>query len=346
MNHYLSFWLVQVMVWGSFTLLNMLVRGYFVNFNHVELINSLTLFIALMLSSAFMKKFYQQRNPDTMPQVIKYSVLGSVIGTLVAVIVFAIVLLPNKALILGSMAKYAYLQILSSIPFLFTLLLCWSSVYLLIKRQYALRMAQIRERELNEQLATSQMDLLLNQLNPHFMFNAINNIRALILEDTEKARESLAQLSDVLRVTLQAKQDKLWPLAQEIELTKSFITLNELQFEDRLTVQWDIRGNIDSWQVPTLSLQLLVENAIKHGIAKKVKGGEIIISISAFDTLVIEVTNPGNIEVHDNSLGLGIVNIQQRLQYLFGEFGTCSLQQEGKLVKAQIKLDENLCSAP
>lgn len=184
------------------------------------------------------------------------------------------------------------------------------------------------------------MDLLINQLNPHFMFNVINNIRALILEDTNKARDSLAQLSEVLRTTLQTKQDKVWSLPQEVDLTKSFIQLNKLQFENRLRVVWDVSGDIEKWQVPCLALQLLVENAIKHGIGALVSGGTITINIIADNNLSIEVVNPGNLTPSKDSTSLGITNIKQRLNLLYADRAYFSLTENQHQVSAKIVIKE------
>tara|TARA_R110000751_G_scaffold15290_1_gene49231 strand:- start:47595 stop:48641 length:1047 start_codon:yes stop_codon:yes gene_type:complete len=342
-----TFWLMQLGIWGSLMLLNLFVRGYFSHYKLGELINSFSLFISLMIASGVLRRFYRDRGTDdSLPKGIGQAVLGSAIASLVAIVIIGLVLLPNQEFLFGEVSNLALLQLLASYPNIFLFLLCWSAVYLLIKRQKALKLAYTREAELKEQLAASQMELLLNQLNPHFMFNAINNIRALILEDTDKARDSLAQLSDVLRVTLQTKQDKLWPLVQEIELTKSFIKLNILQYEQRLVVDWQINSNnIERWLVPCLSLQLLVENAIKHGIGNSKEGGLITIKIIANKSLTLEVINPGKIAPSSSSTRLGITNIQQRLNLLFEDKAHFSLTEHNQLVSAKIILEETQCSA-
>jgi LytS/YehU family sensor histidine kinase len=328
-------------------LLNLFARGYFTYYNVGELVNSFSLFIALMIASGVLRRFYRDSGANSLPKGAGQAALGSAVASLVAIIVIGLVLLPNQEFLFGEVSHSPVLQILASYPNIFLFLFCWSAVYLLIKRQQSLKLAMTREVELRQELASSQMDLLLSQLNPHFMFNVINNIRALILEDTDKARDSLAQLSDVLRVTLQTKQDKLWPLAQEIDLTKSFIQLNQLQFEQRLAVNWHIQGDrIAQWQVPCLSLQLLVENAIKHGIGKSAEGGRIDIYIDATPSLTLEVTNPGTIAPNASSTRLGLNNLQQRLDLLFGDKASFSLTENNQRVSAKIVLEEAQCTAP
>jgi LytS/YehU family sensor histidine kinase len=322
-------------------LLNLFVRGYFSHFKLGELINSFSLFISMMIACGVLRRFYRDRETDSLPKGIGQALLGSVMASLVAVVIIGLVLLPNQEFLFGEVSNLAVVQLLASYPNILLFLLCWSAVYLLIKRQKALKLAYTREADLREQLVASQMELLLNQLNPHFMFNAINNIRALILEDSDKARDALAQLSDVMRVTLQTKQDKLWPLAQEIELTQSFIKLNMLQYEQRLMVDWQVSGNkLEHWQVPCLSLQLLVENAIKHGIGNSSKGGLITINIEASKRLTLEVTNPGNIAPTLSSTRLGLTNIQQRLHLLFKDKAQFLLSEHEQLVSAKITLEE------
>ena len=346
MRPQLTFWSIQISIWGSLALLNLMARDYFDHYRFGELVNSLSLSVSLLTASGFLRRFYRDLKNDSLPKGIGQAVLGSVIATTIATVIVGVILLPNQQVLFGEVSDRAVVQLLASFPVIFTILLCWSAVYLLIKRQKALKLAVIREKKLQQELADSRMDLLLNQLNPHFMFNAINNIRAQILEDSEKARESLAQLSSVLRVTLQTKQDKLWSLPQEIELTKGFIKLNKLQFEHRLDVNWQLDGALDNFQVPCLSLQLLVENAIKHGIGNNSSGGVITIAIEANTQLRIRVTNPGKIQSSSDSTRLGITNIKQRLHLLFADKAHFNLFEQGDTVTAQIVLENAPCIAP
>jgi len=340
MKQNISFWLYQIAIWGSLTLFNLLARGYFTHYKLGELVNSLSLFFALLAASGFLQRFYRDQVSASIPKGVGQAILGSAAASCIAILIVGLVLLPNQQYLFGDVGSLPILQLVASFPTIFIFLLCWSAVYLLLKRQKSLKLAYRREAELRQALASSQMDLLINQLNPHFMFNVINNIRALILEDTNKARDSLAQLSEVLRTTLQTKQDKVWSLPQEIDLTKSFIQLNKLQFENRLRVTWNVSGNTEKWQVPCLALQLLVENAIKHGIGALVSGGTVTINIIADNNLSIEVVNPGNLTPSKGSTSLGITNIKQRLNLLYADSAHFSLTENQHQVSAKIVIKE------
>ncbi|NDV90558.1 hypothetical protein GTH32_05020 [Alteromonas sp. 345S023] len=341
MKQTISFWLFQIGIWGSLTSFNLLARGYFTHYKLGELVNSLSLFVALLAASSFLKMFYRDQVSASIPKGVGQAILGSAAASCIAIFIVGLILLPNQQYLFGEVGSLPILQLVASFPTIFIFLLCWSAVYLLLKRQQSLKLAYRREAELRQALASSQMDLLINQLNPHFMFNVINNIRALILEDTDKARDSLAQLSEVLRTTLQTKQDKVWSLPQEIDLTKSFIQLNKLQFESRLEVVWNVSGNIEKWQVPCLALQLLVENAIKHGIGALVYGGTVTINIIADNNLSIEVVNPGNLTPSKGSTSLGITNIKQRLNLLYADRAYFSLTENQHQVSAKIVIKED-----
>ena len=167
------------------------------------------------------------------------------------------------------------------------------------------------------------------------MFNTLNNIRATILEDPEKARDALSQLSEMLRYTLQQQQSKVL-LAQELAITHEYIALCKIQFEARLKFTCEVAEKAKHALIPRLLLQLCVENAVKHGIAKIREGGLIHLKIDVENLahkhqaqLSIVVTNPiaqggasylkkGHLP-EDASPGMGIKNIQQRLSLMYAD---------------------------
>lgn len=210
---------------------------------------------------------------------------------------------------------------------MFIALVFWCAAYLLI-----IKARQVYE--VKEALSSSQLEALSQQLNPHFLFNTLNNIRATILEDPEKARNALSQLSDMLRYTLQQQQQSKVLLAQELAITHEYIALCKIQFEARLQFACEVAEEAKHALIPRLLLQLCVENAIKHGIAKIREGGLIHLNINVEDIdikerarLSIVVTNPvaqegasylkKDLISEDASPGVGIKNIQQRLALMY-----------------------------
>lgn len=163
----------------------------------------------------------------------------------------------------------------------------WSGFYLTLIKTRQLR-------DTREALASSQLQALEQQLSPHFLFNMLNNIRALILEDPARARESLARLADMLRYSLHRSEQAQVSIAHEFGIVSEYIELCKIQFEDRLQFTWEVPDALMSAQIPRMLLQLCVENAIKHGISQLRDGGTIAVTMRELDggLLQIDVGNP------------------------------------------------------
>ncbi|BBM03414.1 hypothetical protein GL2_34880 [Microbulbifer sp. GL-2] len=187
----------------------------------------------------------------------------------------------------------------------------------------------------------------MGQLNPHFLFNGLNNIRALILEDATKSREMLTNLSDLLRYTLIAHKHKTVPLRDELEIVSQYAELLKIQYEDRLCFNLEADPTLMGEPIPPLLIQLLVENAVRHGIDRSKTGGELLIKIlKEQDHISITVTNPGTLKNTNSELvkldkqettntGLGLINIKKRLYLQYENKASFNLQQQGPLVVAQ-----------
>jgi hypothetical protein len=211
-------------------------------------------------------------------------------------------------------------------------MLLWSALYFAITKVRQLR-------QTTALLHTTQLDALISQLNPHFLFNAINNIRALILEDPERARTMLATLSDMLRYNLNKEQGIKVPLAQELEIVHAYIALCSIQFEHRLRYVEQIDEDCQQALIPKLLIQLCVENAIKHGISSLPQGGEVRIRAQVQQQqLCIQISNAGQLQHSSQSTGVGLKNIRQRLQLLYQGAASLSLHQAEAEVIAEIYL--------
>jgi anti-sigma regulatory factor (Ser/Thr protein kinase) len=208
---------------------------------------------------------------------------------------------------------------------MFGALIFWSIAYLLL-----IKMRQLYTTK--EALASSRLEALSQQLNPHFLFNTLNNIRASILEEPQKARDALAQLADMLRYTLEEHKSGKIALHKELAIVEEFIALCKIQFENRLSFQADIQNGAHDALIPRMLLQLCVENAIKHGISNLNEGGLVSLQVSIKEqnagqkSLNILITNPvsrsetktNNYQNRDYlNAGLGLKNIKQRLALLY-----------------------------
>jgi LytS/YehU family sensor histidine kinase len=198
----------------------------------------------------------------------------------------------------------------------------WLAIYLAFAMQRRRYQAELRQAQLGEALRGAELRLLKSQLNPHFLFNSLNGLRSLIADDPARARDTVTQLARVLRYSLAASEDDLVSLERELELVEDYLALESMRLAERLRIERDIEPAARTVRVPSMLLQTLVENAIKHGIARLKQGGLLRISakISA-DELVLQVVNPRSADesVVTGASGVGLKNATQRLQLLFGE---------------------------
>lgn len=338
------FWLMQFSGWGLFTLLNLAGRQYFVHFHLSELVNSLVLGICLIISTAILRKYYQQKlETKSLLHGLVQMVIGSFIAGLATMLLFALMIVPNQEAIFNTSNQQLFQQILLGSPMVMFLILAWSAVYAIFKKQQHLKQAQQTQEQLEQSLKVARLDVLLSQINPHFIFNAINNIRALILEDANKARDMLADLSEVMRYTMQIEKEKTIAFKDELDVVKQYIALNKLQFEDKLQVHYNLSPETMNFSLPPMILQLLIENALKHGIGRLKQGGEIIITSEVFSThWTVTVENSGVLlpldDKEKNNTGVGLNNIQQRLSLVYGNKSHFTLQASDIGVIATIQL--------
>lgn len=166
---------------------------------------------------------------------------------------------------------------------------------------------------------SAELELLKTQLNPHFLFNALNSIKALVLIDQEKARDAIIKLSELLRFTLNYEKAPLISLTEEINEVAKYLELEQIRFGKRLDVQILLQEETLGVRVPPAMILTLAENAIKHGITQLPEGGGIWIESKLRGNLLqIEVRNSGHLKDTFN-LGIGLNNLQKRLQSLFSD---------------------------
>ena len=215
----------------------------------------------------------------------------------------------------------------------------WVVCYVAIKLVLKLNSDRLERLELNASLKQAQLNTLRGQINPHFMFNSLNNIRGLMLEDVGRSREMLTKLSEMLRYSLTQDDINATTLEEELDMVEHYIDLSRIQLEDRLRFSKDIDPRSLSVPIPPMIVQLLVENAVKHGIANRKEGGNISVRTRfEDDSLQIEVRNDGSLKLAGNTTQLGLNNIRQRLKLLYGTRAFFQLSQSGPEVVAEIKL--------
>jgi LytS/YehU family sensor histidine kinase len=178
-----------------------------------------------------------------------------------------------------------------------------------------------------------ELNKLKSQLNPHFIFNALNSIRALVDEDPRKSKRAITQLSNILRNSLIMNKRKLIDFTDEMKTVRDYLDLEAIRLEERLKINIDVSPEAESYQIPPLMIQTLVENGIKHGVATLTKGGEITLKAwEEKDRLKIQIRNSGQYVNGSEVIGsgYGIENTQQRLNLIFGKSASFAIGNENK----------------
>jgi len=206
------------------------------------------------------------------------------------------------------------------------------------------RQAEVDKWKLTAAVQEAEMRTLKAQINPHFMFNGLNNIRALVMEDPARARDMITHLSDLLRYSIQLNSAEWVPLSRELEIVRNYLELEAMQLEERLHYSLDVDPAALPVLIPPMTLQLLVENAIKHGIAPRPAGGNIQLTAqpdAVSGRLHIVVRNTGRYQPQPGHAGVGLRNAQERLALLFGNTATLLIGNaptEPDIVVAQLQL--------
>ena len=175
-----------------------------------------------------------------------------------------------------------------------------------------------------------ELNNLKSQLNPHFIFNALNSIRALVDENPVKSKQAINQLSNILRRSLASDKKGLTKFDEELKIVKDYLGLESIRFEERLKTEFDIHPDSHDFYVPPLMMQTIVENGIKHGISKLTAGGVIHLKTTVEnDRLRIHIRNTGHLNGQlKESEGLGIKNTIQRLKLIYGDSASFRIVNE------------------
>ncbi|NNE56357.1 MAG: histidine kinase [Flavobacteriales bacterium] len=218
------------------------------------------------------------------------------------------------------------------------LFLIWNLIYFTVHFFENLKATEIRNLELNAAKKEIELMSFKNQLNPHFLFNSLNSIRALVDENPKKAKEAITTLSRILRHFLSAGRRSLIPLKEELELVDSYLSIEKIRFEERLQIEKQVSTSALEVPVPPLMIQTLVENDIKHGLNKSMQGGLLRIEAEIeSEILRIKILNTGAIEPNDTG-GIGLNNTKKRLDLIFQGKADFNLMEKGGMVVALINI--------
>jgi LytS/YehU family sensor histidine kinase len=201
------------------------------------------------------------------------------------------------------------------------LIIIWTSIYFVWHSIEAGTNSEIQKVKLETLVKELELKTIKSHINPHFIFNALNSIRALVDENPDRARTAITELSNILRSSMQAEKQELAPFEKELSIVKDYLALEHIRFEDRLRIEYDIDEDTMDQPVPPMMLQTLVENAIKHGISQQKEGGIVRVISDYRDNhheLIVQNSGKLNDNLQDAEDGFGINSTRNRLKLLFG----------------------------
>ncbi|MES2387996.1 MAG: histidine kinase [Bacteroidota bacterium] len=248
-----------------------------------------------------------------------------------AAIFFIINLIIYKAVNVTIPENITSFMLISSLMNHSVLFLIWSATYFASGFFNDYRRGEIEHLRWEGAIKDFELNKLKSQLNPHFVFNALNSIRSLVEEDPEKAKKSITQLSNILRNSLIADRSKFISLEEEMKTVNDYLNLERLRYEERLQVFVNLETESLAVPVPPMMIQTIVENAVKHGISQQVENGFIAIAaVVRKRMLEVSIRNSGVFGSSTKSgTGFGLLNTRQRLELLYGPVADFSITQEG-----------------
>lgn len=216
----------------------------------------------------------------------------------------------------------------------------WMLLYFSYHFRTQTREARQKEWQLRVAMRENELRTLRAQLNPHFLFNSLNNLRGLISECPERAQDAVTHLAALLRYTLHLSQSPTVALRQELDGVRNYLALEKIRFEERLQNEVEVDPALMDQAIPPMLLQNLLENALKHGIARRPEGGLVSLRIEEEEGRVtIRVMNPGRLEARDERRSVGLANAREQLRLLFDDEARLDLRQAAEdTVVCQVEL--------
>lgn len=223
----------------------------------------------------------------------------------------------------------------------YAVFLLWTLCYaVVLTRRRAIRF-ELEKLELEVSVKDAELRALQAQINPHFFFNSLNSIRALIYQDPDSAAQAVGQLGGMMRHSLRAGQVATVRLADEMVAVNAYLGMEKFRFDERLQASVDIEAGLEDVAIPPMSLQTLVENAVKHGVEPSMGVCQVRIEARRADgRVVLTVANQGWLAAASASTRLGLANTSKRLALLFGPDASCTLAEHAGWVVATIVLPQ------
>jgi sensor histidine kinase YesM len=332
MNRKKAYWICQLTGWSVLGLVNIffsIIFGYF-SWQHAIVIIYQS-FAGIFLTHIF-KNYIKKNNWLNLPlkNIVPRILLTNILIGMIMSLIFYIV---NSGINNYNFSNFRTSLFFVDVFRLTSTILLWTLIYFAVHYFENYKQVQIESLIWEAAVKDFELKTLKSQLNPHFMFNALNSIRALIDLDPKNAQTAVTKLSNILRYSLKMERIETVPLSEEMQAVSDYLALESVRFEERLRYKIEMDPKSASSEIPPMMIQTLVENGIKHGISKITAGGYINIKIELIDSsLHILIRNSGQIKngAIQNATGFGISNTKHRLHLLYGEKASFSINNESQ----------------
>ena len=345
LNKIPKYWLFQGLGWTLFTGVNIFFALTYNLFDQqfvlrISLYVVIGFFMSHLMRQVIKRMRLLERNLNL--QLVGFVLVSFAFAVLVGTIETHLSILLN--LEYREEARFKLLQkIISNMFTSFIYLFIWNCIYFIYHYVSESRKNQLDNLQLEALVKSLELKTIKSHINPHFIFNALNSIRALIDENPTRARQAVTGLSNILRSSMQSDQLEIITLKKELDIVKDYLALELIRFEDRLKVVYKIDEETLDHPIPPMMLQTLVENAIKHGIGKQVEGGQITITSNEdVGVYTLRVINSGILEMQDGHEGFGLQSTSNQLSLIFGDKALFSItQMDAKQVEAKVIIPLN-----
>jgi two-component system LytT family sensor kinase len=339
------YWISQITGWSSFIGINLFIISSYEEVTWQRIIVWIFLGLLGILFTHILRRVIRKNNwlnlplKNTIPRILTSSIIAGII-------IYALVFAASYVAGTFKQDEYNFARFIGGIVNISVLVLLWNLIYFVVHYTENYKKKEIESLIWEAAVKDYELKTLKSQLNPHFMFNAMNSIRALIEEDPDSAKVAITKLSNILRYSLQMERMERVALEDEVETVKNYLDLERIRFEDRLKYKLDIEKSTQKIEIPPMMIQTLIENGIKHGVAKRTEGGEIHLKSKLLSNanglkLKIEIRNSGHFseEQLKNSSGFGVSNTKHRLNLLFGDDAHFTIKNENEgIVLAEIEI--------
>ena len=337
------YWLCQIGGWGFLALIMIWLETS--AFEQKQVTSKLVgLAVVAALSGIFVTHIFREviKRAGWLRLPVEKALPKFLIGTILTCILAALVrisLVDAFGFLSLSRSKASFISRMTGLTFDSGLMIIpWTLIYYFYHYIENSRKQQLDTLKLEALVKELELKTIKAHINPHFIFNALNSIRALIDENPVRARTAVTELSNILRSSMQAERLETVTFEKELNIVKDYLALEHIRFEDRLQVEYEIDEDTLDQPIPPMMLQTLVENAIKHGISRQVDGGRVKITSDFKDDFhELLIVNTGVLNGNRDVDGFGLASTKNRLQILFGQKANFDIREiNGNTVQARV----------